>query len=140
MSALSPELREFLDEQIVGVLATRSAAGRVHQSLVYYALDGDDVVISTEGGRLKALDVEATGWASLCVMGHARPFPSLTVVGPATLRRTDIGPATASVMQRILGADEPPDPQSDVALAEVDRVILALEISQVGPVSYIGSS
>jgi hypothetical protein len=36
----------------------------------------------------------------------------------------DIGPPTALIMQRIAAAEEPPEPQSDEALAEIDRVIL----------------
>jgi Pyridoxamine 5'-phosphate oxidase len=36
MTVLPDGVQEFLDEQPVGVLATRSAAGRVHQSIVYW--------------------------------------------------------------------------------------------------------
>jgi hypothetical protein len=140
MSSLTAEQRIFLHDHVVGALATRSTRGRVHQSLVYYSLDGDELLISTEGKRRKALDVEDSGWASLCVMGHERPFPSLTVSGAATIRRSDIGPATAKIAQRMLGLDELPEAQTDAALAGVDRVILALRVDHVGPVSYIEPS
>jgi PPOX class probable F420-dependent enzyme len=137
MSELAPGLRRFLEEQIVGVLATRSSDGAVHQSLVYYALQGDQLLISTLSGRRKALDVEESGWASLCVMGHERPFPALTVSGAAAVRHNEIGLATAAVAQRMLGLDEPPEPQSDDALAEADRVIVTLQIDRVGPTTYV---
>jgi hypothetical protein len=81
--------------------------------------------------------VRRTGWASLCVLGHEPPYPSAAFSGGAEILTTDIGPATASVMQRIAGMTEPPEPQSDDALAAVDRVILAITIERVSAASYI---
>jgi len=137
MSALSAEQRAFLAANIVGVLATRAADGDVRQSLVYYALAGDELLITTLAGRGKSRDVASSSWASMCVMGHEPPYPSLTVSGAAELRTSAIGPPTALVMQRIMGADEPPEPQSDEALAGVGRVLLAIRIDRVGPAAYI---
>jgi hypothetical protein len=57
--------------------------------------------------------------------------------GPAEIVTTDIGPATASVMQRIAGMNEPPEPQSDEALAAIDRVILAITVERVSAANYI---
>ena len=58
------------------------------------------------------------------------------LLGPAEILTEDIGPATASVMQRIAGTAEPPEPQSDEALAAVDRVILAITVERVTAVNY----
>ena len=77
------------------------------------------------------------GWASLCVHGAEPPFASATLGGPARILTDGIGPGTALVMQRIAGSDEPPEPQSDEALAEVGRVLLAIDVERVGPVSYL---
>jgi PPOX class probable F420-dependent enzyme len=137
MGGLTDELREFLDRQRVGVLATQTRDGRPRQSVVYYARDGDRLLISTESKRLKARDVKRTGWASLCVLGHEQPYPSAVLSGPAEILSTDIGPATAAIMQRIAAMEEPPEPQTDEALAAVDRVILAITVERVGPVNYI---
>jgi len=135
--SLAEQVRGFLDSQIVGALVTRSAAGQVHQSLVYYAREGERLFVSTETQRRKARDVRETGWASLCVMGHERPFPSVTVAGPAVIETEDIGARTAALAQRMMGLDEAPEPQTDEALASVRRVLLVLEIEHVGPASYI---
>jgi PPOX class probable F420-dependent enzyme len=134
---LTPTLRAFLDEQIIGLLATSSADGPIHQSAVYYVREGDELLISTVAGRHKERDVSHTGWASLCVLGHERPFPSATLAGPASIRTESIGPATAAVVQRMMGLDEPPEPQTDEALAQVGRVIIAIDVERVGPVSYL---
>ena len=139
MGALTEDLREFLDANRVGVLATGAPDGRPRQSLVYFARDGERLLSSTLADRLKARDVTRTGWASLCVMGHEPPYPSATFSGPAEILTNDIGAATATIMQRIANAAEPPEPMSDEALAEVGRVLLAITIERVTAANYIPS-
>ena len=77
MGTLTEPLCEFLDANPVGVLATESPEGTPRQSLVYYARDGERLLISTLADRHKARDVRRSGWASLCVMGHEPPYPEL---------------------------------------------------------------
>ena len=140
MGELTAELREFLDAQRVGVLATVAADGRPRQSLVYYARDGEDLVLSTLAQRLKAKDVERSGWASLCVMGHEAPYPSAVFSGRARIETDGIGVATAAVMQRITGALEPPEPQSDEALESIGRVVMRITVERISAVNYIEPS
>jgi PPOX class probable F420-dependent enzyme len=134
---LTSELREFLDAHRVGVLATTAADGRPRQSVVYYVRDGDRLLLSTLSARLKARDVRRTGWASLCVLGHEQPYPSAAFSGPAEILTEDIGAATAAIMQRIAGTEEPLEAQSDKALAAVDRVILAITVDRVTAINYM---
>ena len=137
MGALTAELREFLDSHPVGVLATLAADGKPRQSLVYFARDADRLLISTLTDRLKTRDTRRSGWASLCVMGHEPPYPSVTLSGTAEILTEDIGPYTAKIMQRITQAAEPPEPMSDEALAEAGRVVLAIHVDRVTAASYI---
>jgi PPOX class probable F420-dependent enzyme len=123
--------RAFLDDHRVGVLATITSTGKPRQSVVYYARDGDRLLISTESKRLKAREVQRSGWASLCVLGHEQPYPSAVYSGRAEIHTEDIGPHTAQIMQRIAGMEQPPEPQSDEALAAVDRVVLAITVERV---------
>jgi hypothetical protein len=140
MRALSPQLIEFLDAHRVGVLATVDDVAMPRQSVVYYVRDEERLLISTESKRLKARDVRRSGWASLCVLGHERPHPSAVFSGHAEILTENIGPATAAIMQRIAGLPEPPEAQSDEALAAIDRVILAITIEGVSAVNYLDSS
>jgi PPOX class probable F420-dependent enzyme len=137
MSVLTPRLRELLDAQIVGVLVTEPAQGPPLQSVVYYVRDEDRLLISSVTHRLKVRDVQRTGWASLCVMGFVRPFPSATFSGSATILTEDIGAATAALAQRFMGTEEPPEPQSDEALAGVGRVIIAITVERVAAVNFL---
>jgi PPOX class probable F420-dependent enzyme len=139
MGALTDELRDFLDGQPVGVLATRASDDGPRQSLVYFAREGKRLLISTLADRLKARDVRRTGSASLCVMAHQPPYASATFSGPAEILTEDIGVPTAKVAQRMSGTAEPPEPMSDEALAEVGRVILAITVEQVTAASHIGN-
>ncbi|MGZ8563968.1 MAG: TIGR03618 family F420-dependent PPOX class oxidoreductase [Candidatus Limnocylindria bacterium] len=137
MGELTDELRRFLDAHRVGVLATAAPDGKPRQSVVYYARDGDRLLVSTLSARLKARDVRRTGWASLCVRGDDQPYPSAVFSGRAEILTEDIGPATASIMQRIAGTDEPPEAQSDQALAAIDRVILAISVERVSAITHL---
>jgi PPOX class probable F420-dependent enzyme len=137
MGGLTGPLREFLDANRVGVLATAAIDGRPRQSVVYYAREGDRLLISTESKRLKAADVQRTGWSSLCVVGDEQPYPSAVFSGRAELLTKGIGPATASIMQRIANSLEAPEPQTDDALAAIDRIVLAIAIERVSAVNYL---
>ncbi len=137
MGALSEELREFLDSNPVGVLATLASDGKPRQSLVFFAREGDRLLISTLTDRLKARETRRSGWASLCVMGHEPPYPSATFSGTAEILTQEIGPATARIMQRIAQSAESPEPMTDEALAEAGRVVLAVHVDRVSAASYI---
>jgi PPOX class probable F420-dependent enzyme len=137
---LTHELRGFLDANRLGVLATGTPTGRPRQSLVYYARDGEHLLVSTEAQRLKAKDVEREGWASLCVMGHEPPFPSAVFSGPAEILRENIGGPTAAIMQRIAQLPTPPTPQTDEALAKVGRVVLRMTVERISAVSYMSAA
>jgi PPOX class probable F420-dependent enzyme len=139
MSGLTDELEEFLDVHRVGVLATVASNGRPRQSVVYYVRDGERLLISTESKRLKARDVRRTGWASLCVRGDEQPYPSAVFSGSAEILTEGIGAPTALVMQQVAGTPDPPEPQTDEALAAIDRVILAITVERVAAVNYIQS-
>lgn len=140
MGQLSDPLRALLDANTVGVLATVAPDGKPRQSLVYFARDKERLLISTLADRLKARDARRTAWASLCVMGHAPPFPSATFSGPAEVLTENIGPPTARIAQRIASSSEPPEPMSDEALAAAGRVILAISIERVSGASHVSAA
>ncbi len=140
MGELTPELREFLDANRVGVLATSTKRGLPHQSLVYYVRDGDRLLISTLAQRYKAKDVERTRWASFCVMGHEPPYAPGVFSGAAEIITENIGRPTAAIMQRIADLAEPPPQQTDEALADIERVVLQIMVDRVSAVNYIAGA
>jgi Pyridoxamine 5'-phosphate oxidase len=74
---LDPSVGEFLTGARLGVVCTVRPDGRPRQSITYYVLDGDRILVSTESERGKARDVIRDGWASICVIGQQAPYPSV---------------------------------------------------------------
>jgi PPOX class probable F420-dependent enzyme len=132
---LDPPVRDFLAAGRVGVVCTVRPDGRPRQSVTYYILESDRILISTEGNRAKTRDVIRNGWASICVIGHEPPYPSVTVEGPARIRTSDIGEATAMIFAAITGSEV--GPLSDEELARLDRVILEITVAKVYGASYL---
>jgi PPOX class probable F420-dependent enzyme len=126
---LEPAVLALLESVPVGVLGTVRPDGRARQTTVYYVLDGGTVWVSTESGRAKTADVTRSGWASLCVVGPAAPYPSVTLEGPASIQRDGVAPMTGRVIARISGGDAPDLAEADLAAA--GRVLLRLDVERV---------
>jgi Pyridoxamine 5'-phosphate oxidase/Fumarylacetoacetate (FAA) hydrolase family len=137
VAELTPELIELFDSNRLGTLATIRADGLPHQSTVYFARRHDRLLVSTLRERAKVRDIEQQGWASLCVRGSEPPLFSATFSGEAVVRVQDIGEATAFVMQRIAGSPEPPEAQTDKALAAAGRVLIEMRIARVAATSHL---
>jgi len=60
-----------------------------------------------------------------------------TFSGSAAVRTAGIGEDTALVMERIAGLPEPPEPQSDEALAELGRVLIEITVDRVSAKSHL---
>ena len=72
MSVLSDEVREFLAELHFAVLATLGAHGLPHQSVMWYLLDGDEILFNTKAGRAKERHLQNDPRASLLIGGAYR--------------------------------------------------------------------
>ena len=86
---------------------------------------------------MKAKDIERKGWAALSVRGEEPPYPSATFTGSAAVRTAGIGEDTALIMGRIAGLSEPPEPQSDEALAEAGRVLVEITVERVAAAMHL---
>lgn len=134
MGKLPDDVVLFLSNTPVGVLATSRPDGGIRQSVVYYVLDEKRIFVSTLGSRGKARDVAESGWASLCVHGPQRPFPSVTVEGAARIRREGITEPMARVSNLVRGEGVV---MSDDEWAALDRVLLEISIDRVYGASYL---
>ena len=134
---LTAELAALLDSNKLGTLATVGEDGLPRLSVVYYANRGERIFISTLRDRVKAKDIERRGWAALSVRGEEPPYPSATFSGSAAVRTGGIGEDTALIMGRIAGLPEPPEPQSDGALAEAGRVLVEITVERVAAAMHL---
>lgn len=93
------ERREFVRSHRTCVFGYERAQGPPSMSIVYYTMDGDDILVSTMAGRAKAKAVERLGEVSLCVLDEQWPLTYLVVYGKATLER-DLQ-QTGTVMMKV---------------------------------------
>jgi PPOX class probable F420-dependent enzyme len=70
-------------------------------TVVYYVMDGDDLLISTMAGRNKPKAVDHDGRVSLCILDEQWPLSYLQVYGTAVVSR-DRGLAV-EVLTRVIG-------------------------------------
>ena len=70
--ALDPVIRAFLEERRFAVLATINADGAPQQSVMWYLLDGDTIVMNTKRGRVKDRNLLKDNRASFCVEDETR--------------------------------------------------------------------
>ena len=65
--ALTPEQRKFLEERHFAVLGTTNASGSPHLTIMWYFLDGDEIVFNTKAGRTKESNLGRDQRVSLLV-------------------------------------------------------------------------
>jgi PPOX class probable F420-dependent enzyme len=66
-SVLTREIRDFLNERRFAVLATRNPDGSIQQTVMWYLLEGDTIVMNTAKGRVKWRNLQGSNQISLCV-------------------------------------------------------------------------
>ncbi len=64
---LTQEQRAFLDEKHFAVLGTSNASGSPHLTVMWYLLDGDEIVFNTAAGRAKERNLQRDPRVSLLV-------------------------------------------------------------------------
>ena len=82
MPKLSPAVREFLGEPRFAVLATVNSDGTPQQTVMWYLLEGDDIVMNTARGRRKDRNLVRDARVSICVEDGYR---YVTLSGSVTL-------------------------------------------------------
>ncbi len=79
------ERREFVRKHRTCVFGYNRRHDGPAMTVVYYVLDGDDLLISTMAARAKALAVQRNPKVSLCILDEQWPLTYLQVYGEATL-------------------------------------------------------
>jgi PPOX class probable F420-dependent enzyme len=82
---LSDSARKILNAPNIGILATLNPDGSPQTSVVWVGTEGDDVVISSQAGRRKVVNLERDPRASLSVFDLSDPERYVEVRGTATV-------------------------------------------------------
>jgi PPOX class probable F420-dependent enzyme len=127
--ALSEAARQFLMEKRFAVLATIGADGMPHQTVMWYELRGDTIMMNTAVGRVKDKHLRRDSRASVCV---ADGYTFVTITGAIQM---DEDPTVAQEDIKQLAiryhGQEEGERQSRDQFAKQRRVTLNLPISRV---------
>ena len=126
---LAENVRAFLREPRFGVFATSKRDGTPQQSVVWYDLDGDTILMNTAVGRAKNSNLRRDGRASLCV---ADGYRYVTLEGTVVL---DDDQATAQADIRHLAiryrGEAAGNQQANDVYAKQRRVTMRLQVENV---------
>ncbi len=120
--------RQFVRDHRTCVLGYGRRDHGPAMTVVYYVMDGDDILISTMAARAKAKAVQRNPRVSVCVLDESFPMTYVQVYGTAAIE-TDPD-AAADLLRRIVelmaGAPVPAERHEQIAkmAREEERVVL----------------
>ena len=71
-SELTPAQRKFLQDERFAVVGTKNPDGSPHLAVMWYLLDGDDIVVNSAEGRIKDRNLAADPRVSVLVEDEYR--------------------------------------------------------------------
>jgi len=126
MKIPKPAFEHFLNEHRWAVLTTLRSSGAPVNSVVAYAREGDDFVVSTPGATFKRSSIERDERVNLCAISNREPFNFVAIEGTAKVQTDNLEPATRLVFAAIEDtAFTLPDPLTPWLEAQ-QRVILRI--------------
>ena len=122
-------VRAFLQERRFGVLATINEDASPQQTVMWYDVDGDSILMNTRARRVKDGNLRRDGRASLCVSDG---YTFVTVEGAVEL---DDDQATAQADIRRLAirydGEESGNRQADESFSKQRRITIRLMVTNV---------
>ena len=126
MISNDPAWEAFIRDHRWAVLTSLRRTGTPVSSLVAYATDGDELVVSTRAATFKHDSIARDERVTLCILSGREPFDFVAVEGFCTIERSDLVPATRLVFAAI--KDTPYQEPEDLEgwLEQEGRVILRI--------------
>ena len=127
----NPAWDEFISQHRWAVLTTLRKGGDPVSSVVAYARDGDELLVSTPGMTFKRRSAAADERVNLCVITNAEPFNFVAIEGNAVVSKDNLVADTKRVFANIAdtGYSEPEDLEG--WLESQDRVIIRIKAKRV---------
>lgn len=129
MEELTSSIQAFLSETRFAALATINKDGTPQQSTMWYALDGNTILMNTKAGRLKHRNLQRDPRASICVLDGYR---WVTISGTVELN-DDQALAQADIRRLAIRyhGQEKGERQSREKFSQEHRVTVRLKIEKV---------
>lgn len=124
----------FVSENRWCIVTSLRADGSPSSSVNAYAREGDQLVISTQGHRLKAKTLAVNPRIAVCVINNAEPFNYVTVEGNCEVQREGILAATQAVFANLAPTGNKAPEDIERWMREQGRVILRVTPTRVSGV------
>lgn len=123
------EQQAFLEGHRLVVVGLPRKAGPPHMSPVYYAMDGEDILMSTTASRFKARAVRKNEDVSLCVLAEEFPFPYLLVYGKGSIEESGAADLMMKIGEKMTGNPIPEGarPAIEQRARDEGRVVLRVK-------------
>ncbi|MEU3507750.1 PPOX class F420-dependent oxidoreductase [Streptomyces longwoodensis] len=118
-------VRALLDGKNFASVATLGAHGAPHNSVVWFAREGDTVVFSSLENRQKVRNLRGDPRVSLTVFDLANPYTSVEIRGTAEILPDDDKRLPHELSHKYLGIDPPAEKDDEV------RVIVRITPSKI---------
>ncbi|MGE3075258.1 MAG: PPOX class F420-dependent oxidoreductase [Dehalococcoidia bacterium] len=130
-----PEQDAFVRAMKWASITSLRKDGSPTTSVVFYAVDGDDLLFSTTRDRMKAKTLKRDPRAVVTVLDEGAPYRFVSVEGRATVEEGDIIPGHIAVNRVMRGAPDwqPPEGYEDT-LRSQGRVIVRVTPERVSGV------
>lgn len=127
--ALTPEARDYLNEKRFAVLATINASGMPQQTVMWYELRGDTIVMNTTKSRLKGRNLARDKRISICV---ADAYRFITITGDARLVEDhDIAQNDIHRLSARYHGEEKAAKQMENVFSKQERVTIQLPVEHI---------
>jgi PPOX class probable F420-dependent enzyme len=126
---LSPAVRAFLDEKRFASLATINPDGSPQQTVMWYAVHGDHILMNTKRGRRKDRNLIRDPRASICIEDGQR---FVTIAGTVQMIE-DQARAQADIKALATRYDGPEEAErsSRDSFSKQERITLIMSIDRV---------
>ncbi|MFI5667811.1 PPOX class F420-dependent oxidoreductase [Streptomyces sp. NPDC051704] len=130
---LNDTVRKLLDSPHPAVLTTLNPDGGPQSSVVWVARDGDELLISTEQGRRKQLNIARDARVGLTVFDTANPFVYVEIRGTAAVTEDTGREVAVLIAEQYMG----PGGGKEYAEAPAENVRLVVRIT---PTKVLGNA
>lgn len=130
----TPDQDEFITKYRWAVVTTVRKDGSPASSVVSFIRDGDELIFSSNEGRLKVTTLDRDPRMVLCVLDDAAPFGYVSVEGHATVEREDIAETHIRMYREWRGGEFEPPADFAQKIKEEGRVVIRLRPDRVSGV------
>ena len=125
----------FVRSQRWAVVTSLRRDGSPTNSVVFYALEGDDLIFSTTSDRLKAKTLRSDPRCAVTVLDEGSPFRFVTVEGSASIVDEDIVPGHIAVNRAMRAQPDWAPPEGyEAGLESQKRVLVRVRPERVSGV------